>query len=142
MIIYFKDWVKVFVNYDIIEIQVHHLPPLPLVARLHHLHLHVPSTRLRPPPCPPLLLLHPCLPCPLHQPYPSCSSPRVQRPILCSHQVIIFLTPNFLICLNTSKMDVLLTASCCALVPTPVDSHVRAHNLLQVVFVKWRRSST
>merc|ERR1719341_969165 len=32
----------------------------------------------------------------------------------------------------TSKMDVLLTASCCALVPTPVDSHVRAHNLLQV----------
>merc|ERR1719341_2831896 len=32
----------------------------------------------------------------------------------------------------TSKMDVLLTASCCSLVPTPVNSHVRAHNLLQV----------
>ena len=29
-------------------------------------------------------------------------------------------------------MDVLLTASCCCLVPTPVNSHVRAHNLLQV----------
>ena len=34
--------------------------------------------------------------------------------------------------LNISKMDVLLTASCCCLVPTPVNSHVRAHNLLQV----------
>ena len=29
-------------------------------------------------------------------------------------------------------MDVLLTAVCCCLVPTPVNSHVRAHNLLQV----------
>ena len=30
------------------------------------------------------------------------------------------------------QMDVLLTAVCCCLVPTPVNSHVRAHNLLQV----------
>ena len=29
-------------------------------------------------------------------------------------------------------MDVLLTAVCCCLVPTPLNSHVRAHNLLQV----------
>jgi len=33
---------------------------------------------------------------------------------------------------RTSQMDVLLTAVCCCLVPTPVNSHVRAHNLLQV----------
>ena len=33
----------------------------------------------------------------------------------------------------TTKMDVLLTAACCALVPTPTSSDVRAHNLLQVV---------
>ena len=33
---------------------------------------------------------------------------------------------------STSNMDVLLTASCCCLVPTPVNSNIRAHNLLQV----------
>merc|ERR1719495_2933428 len=33
---------------------------------------------------------------------------------------------------RTSQMDVLLTAVCCCLVPTPVNSHVREHNLLQV----------
>ena len=93
----FKDWVKVIAIYDIIEIQVHHLSPLPLVVCLHYLHLYVPSTHLRHPPYPPQLLLHPCQPCPLNQPWPSCSSSRVQRPILCSHKVNIFSIPNFLI---------------------------------------------
>ena len=32
---------------------------------------------------------------------------------------------------ETSKMDVFLTACCCSLVPTPTSSNIRAHNLLQ-----------
>jgi len=32
---------------------------------------------------------------------------------------------------ETSKMDVFLTACCCCLVPTPTSSNIRAHNLLQ-----------
>ena len=33
---------------------------------------------------------------------------------------------------ETSKMNVFLTACCCGLVPTPTSSNIRAHNLLQV----------
>ena len=32
---------------------------------------------------------------------------------------------------DSGKMDVFLTACCCALVPTPTSSNIRAHNLLQ-----------
>merc|ERR1719187_2583370 len=32
---------------------------------------------------------------------------------------------------ETTKMDVFLTACCCSLVPTPTSQNIRAHNLLQ-----------
>ena len=46
-----------------------------------------------------------------------------------THIVLRGLSNRFYV--DSGKMDVFLTACCCALVPTPTSSNIRAHNLLQ-----------
>jgi len=52
--------------------------------------------------------------------------------MICStilHAILRGLSNRFYV--ETSKMDVFLSACCCCLVPTPTSSNIRAHNLLQ-----------